>query len=227
MNSFESEKLSDPRVLKHDVDSIRNPHTDELRRIASNKAEELCSACGIPGARYILGGALGYDAALAGNYDIDLRLLIPDAGKSVEDVRREIDSVKVLLADRAKNDPTFKTRFIDEGGTNYIWHTKQIVKDSGIPGDPDVELSWNIQAESTYRGIAEMAARLPKDVIDRYVVAKWNAQQAGKEAYKALKEEWKSLVNLLIDNDGRKMYEESLRAFLAANADRYPLFLKD
>ena len=225
MNSFESEKLSDPRVLKHDVDSIRNPHTDELCRIASNKAEELCSACGIPGARYILGGALGYDAVLAGNYDIDLRLLIPDAGKPVEDVRREIDSVKDLLANRAKGDTTFKTRFIDEGGTNYIWHTKQIVKVPGIPGDPNVELSWNIQAESTYRGIAEMAARLPKNVIDRYVVAKWNAQQAGKEAYKALKEEWKSLVNLLIDNGGREMNDDQLCNLLESLETKFPIFL--
>jgi hypothetical protein len=225
MNSFESEKLSDPRVLKHDVDSIRNPHTDELRRIASNKAEELCSACGIPGARYILGGALGYDAALVGNYDIDLRLLIPDVGKSVEEVWRQIDAVKDLLADRAKGDPTFKTRFIDEGGTNYIWHTKQIVKVPGIPGDPNVELSWNIQAESTYRGIAEMAARLPKDVIDRYVVAKWNAQQAGKEAYKALKGEWKTMINLLIDKGARDMDYTALGALLATIANQYPKFL--
>ena len=227
MSLFESENLNDPRMLKHDADSIRNPHMDELRRIAYNKGEELCLACGIPGVRYILGGALGYDAALVGNYDIDLRLLVPDAGKSVEEVRREIDSVKDLLTERAKGDSTFKTKFIDEGGTNYIWHTKQIVKVPGIPGDPDVELTWNIQAESTYRGIAEMAARLPKDVIDRYVVAKWSAQQAGKEAYKALKEEWKSMINLLIDRGARDMDEETLRAFLDVNAGRFPLFLKD
>lgn len=194
--------------------------------MASDKAEEICSVCGIIGVRYILGGALGYDAALVGNYDIDLRLLIPDAGKSVEEVRREIDAVKDLLSERAKGDPTFETRFIDEGGTNYIWHTKQIVKVSGLPGDPDVELTWNIQAESTYQGIAEMAARLPKDVIDRYVVAKWKAQRVGKEAYRALKEEWKSLVKLLIDNGGREMEEASLRAFLAENAERLPPFLK-
>lgn len=227
MSPFESENPSDQRAMKQDSHSMRNPYTDKLRRIAADRGEELCSACGIPEVRYVLGGALGYDAALVGNYDIDLRLLIPDAGKSPEDVRREIDMVKDLLANRAKDDPTFKSRFIDEGGTNYIWHTKQIVKVPGIPGDPDVELTWNIQAESTYRGIAEMAARLPKDVIDRYVVAKWNAQQAGKEAYKALKEEWKSMINLLIDRGARDMDEETLRAFLDVNAGRFPLFLKD
>ena len=200
--------------------------TPQLRDFADAKGRELADACGILGVRYILGGALRYDAALVGNYDIDLRLLIPDAGKSQVEVRRQIDAVKDLLAEQAKDNPTFKMKFIDEGGTNYIWHTKQVVKVPGIPGDPGVELTWNIQAESTYRGIAEMAARLPRDVIDRYVIAKWDAQQTGKEAYKALKEEWKSLVNLLIDNGGREMNEGSLRDFLTANADRFPQFLK-
>ena len=213
--------------MKSPSKKLRNMHTMALREYASTQGDVLVHACGLAGTRYVLGGALGYDAALVGNYDIDLRLLIPDAGKSVEEVRREIDSVKDLLAARAKGDPTFKTKFIDEGGMNYIWHTKQIVKVPGIPGNPDVELTWNIQAESTYRGLGEMAARLPKDVIDRYVIAKWNAHQTGKEAYKALKEEWKALVNLLIDNGGREMGEESLRVFLTANADRFPMFLKD
>lgn len=207
------------------VMQLRNPLTPLLREYASSQGDALVQACGIAGARYVLGGALGYDAALAGNYDIDLRLLVPDAVKSVEEMRREIDSVKDLLAERAKGDSTFKTKFIDEGGTNYIWHTKQTVKVPGIPGDPDVELTWNIQAESTYRGIAEMAARLPKDVIDRYVVAKWNAQQAGKEAYKALKEEWKSLMNLLIDKGARDMDNTALGALLATIANQYPKFL--
>lgn len=206
---------------------MRNRYSPVLMHFARKHGEDLLLRIGLADAHYVLGGALGYDAALVGNYDIDLRLLVPDAGKSVEEVRREIDSVKDLLAARAKGDPTFKTKFIDEGGTNYIWHTKQIVKVPGIPGDPDVELTWNIQAASTYRSIAEMAARLPKEIIDRYVVAKWNAQQAGKDAYKALKEEWKSLVNLLIDNGGREMNKESLRAFLAVCADRFPSFLKD
>ena len=198
-----------------------------LRQYVSEQGDALVASCGVPNARYVLGGALGYDAVLAGNYDIDLRLLIPDVGKSHEEVRREIDSVRDLLAARAKADPTFKTKFIDEGGTNYIWHTKQIVKVPGIPGNPDVELTWNIQAESTYRSIAEMAARLPKEVIDRYVVEKWNAQQAGKEAYKALKGEWKGMINRLIDKGARKMDDESLRELLDSVASQYSKFLKE
>ena len=128
--------------------NCRNPNTPALRKYVTEQGNALETSCGVPHARYVLGGALGYDAALVGNYDIDLRLLIPDAGKSVEEVRRQIDAVKDLLAERAKDDPSFKAKFIDEGGTNYIWHTKQIVKVPGIPGDPDVELTWNIQAES-------------------------------------------------------------------------------
>lgn len=209
------------------ADICRNPSTPILRQYASEKGGALVASCGVPNARYVLGGALGYDAALVGNYDIDLRLLIPDAGKSVEEVRRQIDAVKDLLAVRAKDDPTFKIKFIDEGGTNYIWHTKQIVKVSGIPGDPDVELTWNIQAESTYKSIAEMAARLPKEVIDRYVVEKWNAQQAGKEAYKALKGEWKGMINRLIDQGARKMDDESLRELLDSVASQHSKFLKE
>ncbi len=213
--------------LEERVEKIRNPMTSRLREFADAMGRELAEACSIPGAHYILGGALGYNASLVGNYDIDLRLLIPNAGKSHEEVRRQIDAVKDLLAARAKDDPTFKIKFIDEGGTNYIWHTKQIVKVPGIPGNPDVELTWNIQAESTYKSIAEMAARLPKRVIDRYVVEKWNAQQAGKEAYKALKGEWKGMINRLIDKGARKMDDESLRELLDSVASQYSKFLKE
>ena len=213
-------------TVRDEVLGIRNPLTSLLRQYASERGDSLVASCGVSNARYVLGGALGYDAALAGNYDIDLRLLIPDAGKPVEEVRRQIDAVKDLLAARAKGDPTFKTKFIDEGGTNYIWHTKQIVKVPGIPDDPDVELTWNIQAESTYRSIAEMAARLPQEVIDRYVIAKWNAQQAGKEAYKALKGEWKAMINLLIDKGAREMDDTALGALLSTIANQYPKFLE-
>lgn len=208
-----------------DANKFRNHYSSILRQYASEQGDALVASCGVPNARYILGGALGYDAALVGNYDIDLRLLIPDAGKPLEEVRRQIDAVKNLLAERAKDDPTFTTKFIDEGGTNYIWHTKQIVKVPGIPGNPDVELTWNIQAESTYRSISEMAARLPRDVIDRYVIAKWNAQQAGKEAYKALKEEWKSMINLLIDRGGRNMDDGQLCNLLESLRMTFPSFL--
>lgn len=204
----------------------RNPDTPLLRQYASKQGDALLLTCGIPNVRYFLGGALAYDAALVGSYDIDLRLLVPDAGKTVEEVRRQIDSVKDLLAERAKGNPTFETWFIDEGGGSYIWHTKQIVKVPGIPGDPDIELSWNIQAESSYQSLADMAARLPEDVIDRYVVAKWNARQAGDATYRALKADWKSLLSSLIERGAKGMDRRALSALLAKMSDSFPAFLK-
>jgi len=198
----------------------------ELIKFANAQGECLVASCGILNARYVFGGALGYDAALEGNYDIDLRLLIPDAGKSVEEVHREIDAVKDLMVERAKGDPSFSVRFIDEGGKNYIWHTKQIVKVPGIPGDPDVWLAWNIQAESTYRGIAEMASRLPRELIDRYVVAKWKAREKSESVYSETKKQWVDFIDWIIDKGGKGMNEEELKKLLEDNSERMPSFLK-
>lgn len=203
-----------------------NHFSNVLNMYATEQGDNLVASCGITGARYVLGGSLGYDAALEGSYDIDLRLLIPDADKSAEDVRKEIDSVKDLMVERAKGDPTFKVKFIDEGGTNYIWHTRQIVKVPGIPGNPDVKLTWNIQAESTYRGIAEMAARLPRELIDRYVVAKGKAREESEEAYKETKKQWVDFINWLIDNGGKKMNDQEWEKLLESNSDKLPPFLK-
>ena len=208
------------------LNECRNPFSHLLVRFACEQGKLLVTSCGIANARYVLGGSLGYDAALVGGYDIDLRLLIPDAGKSVEEIRQEIDAVKDLLSERAKGDPTFKTRFIDEGGTNYIWHTKQIVKVLGIPGNPDIALTWNIQAESTYRGVAEIAARLPQKVKDRYVVAKAMAREESNEAYRTLKKQWMAFVDWLIDNGARNMDDRSLGVLLVKACDTFPLFLK-
>lgn len=206
------------------ANKYRNPNTPLLRQYALKKGAALVDSCGIEGARYVLGGSLGYDAALKGDYDIDLRLLIPDADKSQEEVKREIVSVKDLLVEQAKGDPSFNVKFIDEGGTNYIWHTKQIVKVPGIPGDPDIKLTWNIQAESAYRCIAEMAVKLPKYVIDKYVVAKWTAKQKSDEAYRALKRQWMDFIEWLISNEKGSEGEALLEA--AEKEDKLPPFLK-
>lgn len=197
-----------------------------LKLYANEQGDNLVASCGVIGAHYALGGSLGYNAALEGCYDIDLRLLIPEAGKSEKKVHREIDAVKDLMVKRAKGDPTFKVKFIDEGGTNYIWHTRQIVKVPGIPGNPDVKLTWNIQAESTYRGIAEMAARLPRELIDRYVVAKGKAREESEEAYKETKKQWVDFINWLIDNGGKKTNDQELEKLLESCSDKLPSFLK-
>lgn len=206
--------------------SYINRFSNILNLFATKQADNLVVSCGVMGVRYVFGGALRYDAALEGNYDIDLRLLIPDAGKSVEEVHREIDAVKDMMVERAKGDPSFSVRFIDEGGKNYIWHTKQIVKVPGIPGDPDVWLAWNIQAESTYRGIAEMASRLPRELIDRYVVAKGEAREKSESDYSETKKQWVDFIDWIIDKGGKGMNDEELKKLLEDNSDKMPSFLK-
>lgn len=212
-------------TLRTRAGQYRNPDAPALREYANWQGRALQLTCGIAGARYVLGGSLGYDAALRGRYDIDLRLLIPDAEKSQEDVHRQIDAVRDLLMVRGEGDSSFSTKFIDEGGTNYIWHTRQTVKVPGIPGNPDVELSWNIQAESTYRGIAEIAARLPQEVKDRYVVAKALARKESVDDYRALKRQWMAFVDWLIAHDAKKMGPAEFGQLLAQAAGAFSQFL--
>lgn len=210
------------------ADECRNPDTEKLRAYAAEVGAALARDCGIDGARWVLGGSLAYDAALVGCYDIDLRLLLPES----PDVRDRINAVKDLLVRRADGDPTFEAKFIDEGGKNYIWHTKRMIKVPGLSENADVELSWNIQSEKSYRSIAEMAARFPREVIDRYVVAKWNAWMKGGNDYKTLKEKWKKLVNWAIDRNvhelslkGRELSDDQLAAILKSVAEDFPEFL--
>lgn len=198
---------------------IRNPYRLLMCDFANVQGELLLSTLSDESARFVLGGSLAYDAALKNNYDIDLRLLLPDG----LDVRTQIDHVRDLLVEESKSDPTFKTRFIDEGGTNYIQHTKRMVSIPGVPAD--VELSWNIQSEGSYRSIGEMAARLPHELIDRFVVAKWNAQAMGDETYKSVKVAWRRLIEDLIDRGGREMSDDDLHDLLESLRPTFPCFL--
>ena len=203
----------------------RNPQTAELRAFAEAEGRQLVSDCAIDGAEYFIGGSLGYDAVLKGGFDIDLRLLLPSEGKTVEEVHKEIDAVQKMLVDKAHaNGEEIKCKFFDQDGTNYIQHTKQIVK---LPGtEQDVELTWNILAKSSYKSIAGLSACMPQIVRDRYVVAKGLAKAESKEAYDALKVHWRDFINWLSDNGGREMDKASLEKLLASGVDRFPLFLK-
>ena len=203
----------------------RNPKTPQLLAFAREEGERLVKDCGIAGAEYFIGGSLGYDAVLKGGFDIDLRLLVPGDWDD-NAVRRNIDLVQKVLVDQANaNGETIKCKFIDEGGTNYIQHTKQIVRRDWADGE--IELTWNIQAKNSYKSVAGMSAKLPQVVKDRYVAAKGLAKDESKEVYDALKVHWRDFIDWVIENDGRKMSEEDLLDFLVANADRFPLFLKD
>lgn len=203
----------------------RNPRTAELRAFAETEGRRLADDCGVGGAEYFIGGSLGYDAVLQGGFDIDLRLLLPDDGKTAEEMHREIDTVQKMLVDKAHaNGKEIKCKFIDEDGKKYIQHTKQIVT---LPGtEQDVELTWNIQAKSSYKSIAGLSAMLPQIVRDRFVVAKGLAMAESQEAYDALKVHWREFIQWLSDNGAREMDETSLETLLASGVERFPLFLK-
>ena len=205
--------------------TYRNPKTPELLAFAREEGERLVKDCGIAGARYFIGGSLGYDAVLKGGFDIDLRLLVPDAGKPADEVHREIDAAQQVLIDQArKAGAEINYRFIDEGGTNYIQHTKRIVQRPWA--DSEIELTWNIQAESSYKSVAGMSAKLPQIVKDRYVAAKGLAKDESKEAYAALKVHWRDFIDWLADHGGRDMDGKALDNLLLKVRDSFPLFLK-
>ena len=202
----------------------RNPKTPMLLAFAQEEGERLVKDCGVAGARYFVGGSLGYDAVLKGGFDIDLRLLVPGDWDDGE-ARRNIDAVQQVLIDQARKDGAeIKYRFIDEGGTNYIQHTKRIVRRPWAEGE--IELTWNIQAESSYKSVAGMSAKLPQVVKDRYVSAKGLAKEESKEAYDALKVHWRDFVGWLADHGGRDMDDKTLASLLLKARDSFPLFLK-
>ena len=202
----------------------RNPKTPQLRAFAEEQGAKLVSDCGIAGAEYFVGGSLGYDAVLKGGFDIDLRLLVPGDWDDVA-ARRNIDAVQKVLIDQAKaNGEEIKYRFIDEGGTNYIQHTKQIVRRDWADGE--IELTWNIQAKNSYKSVAGMSAKLPQIVKDRYVAAKGLAKAESKEAYDALKVHWRDFIDWLVDHEARDMDDKTLAGLLLKARDLFPLFLK-
>ena len=202
----------------------RNPMTPKLKAFAEEQGAKLVKDCGIAGAEYFVGGSLGYDAVLKGGFDIDLRLLVPGDWNDVA-ARRNIDLVQKVLVDRATaNGETIKCKFIDEGGTNYIQHTKQIVHQSWAEGE--IELTWNIQAENSYKSIAGMSAKLPQIVKDRYVTAKGLAKDESKEAYDALKVHWRDFIDWLVDHGAKDMNGKALDDLLLKARDLFPLFLK-
>lgn len=203
----------------------RNPKTSELKAYAEVQGAKLVADCGIPGAEYFIGGSLGYDAVLKGGFDIDLRLLVPDEGKSVDKVHREIDSVQKVLINQAESKGEFiKCKFIDEGGTNYIQHTKQLVRQPWAEGE--IELTWNIQSKSSYKSVAGFSAKLPQAVCDRYVAAKGLAKQEPKEIYDALKVHWRDFIDYLLSKGARDMDGAKLENLLQETGNAFPLFVK-
>lgn len=211
-----------------DAKKFRNQHTESLKKYAKklqNKMEFLCALRGII-VRTVLGGSLYYDAALKGDYDIDLRALVLDSWLSPCEQRR-IDTVRDILINEFKGDPSFSVSLKTENGTKYIWHTKRKVKNvPGLPEDIYVELSWNIQAESTYRGIAKVARELPQEINDRYVIAKWMAREKSESVYSETKKQWVDFIDWIIDEGGQEIKREEVKKLLESNPDKIPSFLK-
>ena len=202
----------------------RNPMTPKLKAFAEEQGAKLVKDCGIAGAEYFIGGSLGYDAVLKGGFDIDLRLLVPGDWDDAA-ARRNIDAVQKVLIDQAKaNGEDIKYRFIDEGRTNYIQHTKRIVRRPWAEGE--IELTWNIQAKNSYKSVAGMSAKLPQIVKDRYVAAKGLAKDESKEAYDALKVHWRDFIDWLVDHGAKDMNGKALDDLLLKARDLFPLFLK-
>lgn len=170
---------------------FRNPYTAKLVAYATERGEELVRKCGVEAAKWVLGGSLAYDAALKGGNDIDLRLLVPGENEDGSDAKEAIDKVWQVLVEEAKGDETFETRLIEKDGErpNYIRHTRRIVKLDGVEGK--VELSWNVQSKASYKSLSEVAKKLPRVEIDRYVIAKGEAKAKGDKEYRAVKEEFK------------------------------------
>ena len=195
-----------------------------MRAFAEEQGANLVKDCGIAGAKYFIGGSLGYDAVLKGGFDIDLRLLVPGDWDDMA-ARRNIDAVQKLLIDQAHvRGEEISYRFIDEGGTNYIQHTKQIVRRDWADGE--IELTWNIQAENSYNSVAGMSAKLPQIVKDRYVAAKGLAKGESKELYDALKVHWREFISWLVEKGARSMDAAQLEELLVVGIKDFPLFLR-
>ena len=218
---YEKYAVADPA---REAAKYRNPMTPKLKAFAEEQGAKLVADCGIAGAEYFVGGSLGYDAVLKGGFDIDLRLLVPGDWDD-KAARRNIDAVQKVLIDQAKaHGEEIKYRFIDEGGTNYIQHTKQIVRRDWADGE--IELTWNIQAKGSYKSVAGMSAKLPQIVKDRYVAAKGLAKEESRGAYDALKVHWRDFVGWLVDHGAKDMDGKALGDLLLKARDLFPLFVK-
>lgn len=198
----------------------RNPYSERLIAYAKEAGNRLLDLIKIPEATAILGGSLGYDAAIEGSYDIDFRILLPDTYSNPD----QINSVSSKIC---RNENFHDVKVICQDSGNIIHHTWKIVRIEGLP-DEDVYLTLNIQAQASYSGLAGIAKRLPRAVIDRYVAAKGKSKAEDSELeYERVKDHWKCFLGWLISNEARTMDEIALQGLLSNNECLFPLFLKE
>ena len=201
-----------------DAAKYRNPCSEIMVDYASRSGEELKRLLAAPDALVVIGGSLGYGAAIRDSYDIDLRLLFPQTADAKE--RLAVASAK--LHEVAGFDAG-KIVGVDKN----IYHHYKRVKIEGLPEDADAYLTLNLQLQKGYAGMADLAKLLPAVVIDRLVVAKGLSAQEGEEAYEALKIHWKSFLKFLSRSNFREISLASREVVLAQAATLYPLFLRE
>lgn len=199
---------------------VLNPLTDEVLAFAEAEGKRLAKLLG-RGVKPVVGGSLGYGALIKDNYDIDLRLLLPTTAS-----KAQIDAAAIALL---THEGFANPRFIDEGGGNYIWHVKRKAHIPALKklGDPEVDLTINVQSAERYGGIAATSARMPRKVILRYAVAKARSKTESPECYTAVKEYWKVFIKWAQARGVDRMKPGAIAKLLDKNADLFPLFLKE
>lgn len=196
----------------------RNPYLDVLIDYAKCAGAELQRILDATDAEIVIGGSLGYGAAIRGSYDIDLRILFPSA----PDAMSRMKKASATLRGKAGfgNEDTF-------GEERNIFYQDKCVKIDGLPDDAVVSLEVNIQLKSGYFGMAGLASQLPEIVIDRLVAAKGQSKQAGSDEYKRVKKHWQEFLIWLDANGFRKATQKEREELLTKAEPLYPLFFRN
>ena len=200
-----------------DAKKYRNPYSAIMVDYAQQAGRELQTILAAPDAKVVIGGSLGYGAAIHGGYDIDLRLLFPPS----EDAKNRLEKASATLHAVAG----FDAGKIVGAARNIYHHYKQ-VKIDGLPADADAYLTLNIMLQSEYEGMADVAKLLPEVVVDRLVVAKGLSGLEGEDEYEMVKGHWKSFLKWLFANRYRDATPAERPGILAQAQLSYPLFLK-
>ena len=195
----------------------RNPYSEIMVKYAYSEGAKLQTILSAQDTQIVIGGSLGYGAAIIGGYDIDMRILFPPT----ENAKERLQDASVKLHTLAGFDAG---KIVGEA-KNIYHHYKQ-VKINGLPGDADAYLTLNIQVQSEYVGMADIAKLLPETVVERLIVAKGLSAQDGEDAYETVKGHWKSLLRLLAGNGFGKATPEERLSLLNRAQEAYPLFLK-
>ena len=215
LDLWEKYSVSSPH---EEARKYRNPYSEIMVKYAYSEGATLQTLLSAQDTTIVIGGSLGYDAAIVGGYDIDMRMLFPPT----EDARERLQEASAKLHTLAGFDAG---KIVGEA--KNIYHHYKRVKIDGLPEDADAYLTLNIQIQSEYVGMADIAKLLPELVVERLIVAKGLSAQDGEDAYEMVKGHWKSLLRWLAKNGFDKATPEERQKLLARAQEAYPLFLKN